>query len=71
MQYEFKLKVKLDVSHNWEEKYECIVEEKGFEYIKKRYDEYIDLQKKLNSRYDYILLINLLDDDGEFVRAIQ
>lgn len=71
MQYEFKLKQKLDISHEWEERYLCVCGEQQFEFVNKRYNEFIESQKKQDSRFEYILLVNQLDDNGDFVRVIQ
>ena len=69
MKYEFKLKERYRGLNIWYEKYNCIVEEKLFDYTKKKYDSFCSLNK--DDRIEYIVLINLLDDDGEFVRVVQ
>lgn len=69
MKYEFKLKEKYRGLNIWEEKCNCIVDEKLFDYTKKKYDSFCSLNK--DERIEYVVLNNLLDDNGEFVRVIQ
>ena len=69
MKYEFILKVKYSVSDSFHEKFHCKVGEKQYFAVKTDYENYLARNK--NEFFDSIILINRLDDNGEFVETIQ
>ena len=71
MKYEFILKEKITPYSSWE-KIGCIKQsEQYFDSQVAYYESVIQKRKKLNPGSDYILLINKLDDDGEFLEVVQ
>lgn len=66
MKYEFILKYK--EHFQWLVKFNCFnVPDYDFDYTKKLFDDYISKHPDI----DYVLLINKLDDDGEFIGVVQ
>ena len=70
MKYEVILKQRHN--HNpYETKYHCIVSEDRLEFVKNRYEqEAKDIEDRIHN-CECLVLINKLDDNGEFVDVIQ
>lgn len=66
MKYEFTLKYKLFSSDVWRIKYHVVVPSCAFNACKSMYEKHI---KK--DWFDSVLLINKLDDNGDFIEVVQ
>lgn len=69
MKFEFLLKIKEFKNSQFILKYKGLSEEKNFEIVKKQFEDYIERNK--GEWTDFVLLINKLSDDGDFVEVIQ
>lgn len=67
MKYEFKYMVREHQYTHYHTKYRCVVEEKRYNSQKAAYEELAKNHKEENP----IILINQLDDNGEFIQIIQ
>ena len=69
MQYEFKIRVKeVRCLNIWEDKYLCICNENMYQYVYRKYTEFLEAHK--GEEAQYVMMINLLNDNGEFERTI-
>ena len=66
MKYEFIFKVKESRSDHFKVKYRCVCEPE-------RYDSVLFAYNKIdkNQFFDSVILINKLDDNGEFIEVVQ
>lgn len=75
MKYELIIKEKIACSLPFQTRYKVIVDEKDYSRVRRRYENFIDFEMKIRSHenlyYDAILLVNLLDDEFEFIKTIQ
>lgn len=69
MKYEFMLKVKDAVSDQFHLKFHCVCDEKAYDHVKFKYESYQIRQK--NEFWDSVLLIDKLDDAGNFLEIVQ
>lgn len=67
MKFEFILKVKYHSSDSWTQIGKSIVKEVDFNNAQKDFEKY----RKRGQYFDTIVLINELDDEGNFVQTIQ
>lgn len=71
MKYEFILKERKGIFGRPEQIGKIVVPETFWEEQKKRYEHVMEVNKKAHPDTEYILLINKLNDDGEFEEVVQ
>lgn len=69
MKYEFIMKIKEFKSDEWHIKYRAVVKPERFQSMKYAYESVANLKKA--EWYDYVILINKLDDNSNFLEVIQ
>ena len=69
MKYEFIMKIKECPQDQWHIKYRVVVKPERFQSVKYAYESAANLKKA--EWFDYVILINKLDDEGNFIEVIQ